>query len=324
VSIGFSDASPAVSRGSATGAPGLPAGFQETFTSRYVDANGIRMHVVTGGDGPPVYLLGGWPQTWYAWRFVMPSLADQYKVVAIDPRGAGLSDKPQHGYDSATLAADVAALADALGHSTLAIVGHDIGMWTSYALAVDHPGLLERLVVVEAIIPGLSPSPPLIGPGFINDFLWHFSFNRVQQVNEELVRGREAIYFGNQFATKSGSPGALSAESVEYYIAALREPDALRASFEYYRAIDQIIDQNQTRRSRRLEIPVLAIGGGLSCQDGVEAEMRSVADDVTGLVIPDRGHFLPEEAPEELLAAVRAFLEPYAAASTSASATGAG
>src|ERR671920_1462342 len=114
--------------GSVSGAPNLPAGFTDTFTSRYVDAGGVRLHAVTGGEGPPLLLVHGWPETWYAWRLLMPRLARDFAVVAVDQRGIGLSDKPQDGYDTGTLAGDLLALMEALGHQRFAVVGHDTGM----------------------------------------------------------------------------------------------------------------------------------------------------------------------------------------------------
>src|SRR5215471_863306 len=111
--------------GSVSGAPNLPAGFTKTFTSRYVDAGGLRQHVVIGGSGPPLLLVHGWPQNWYAWRLVMPALAQDFQVIAVDQRGIGLTDRPQDGYDTGTLAGDLVALMDALGHQKFAMVGHD-------------------------------------------------------------------------------------------------------------------------------------------------------------------------------------------------------
>jgi pimeloyl-ACP methyl ester carboxylesterase len=150
--------------GSVWGAPHLPEGFTDTFTSRYVDNGELRLHAVTGGDGPPLLLVHGWPQTWYQWRLVMPTLARDLQVVAVDQRGIGLSDKPEGGYDTATLARDLVALMDALGHRRFAVVGFDTGMLISYALAADHPDRVERLVVGEAPLPGISPPTPLILP----------------------------------------------------------------------------------------------------------------------------------------------------------------
>ena len=208
--------------GSVSGAPHLPGGFTTTFTSRYIDTGGLRQHVVTGGEGPPLLLVHGWPQTWYAWRLVMPGLARDFSVVVPDQRGTGLSGKPDDGYDTATLAGDLAALMDALGHERFAVAGHDTGMWIGYALAADHPGRVARLAVAEAAMPGVSASPPLFGSTQANDRLWHFAFNRLAGVNDQLAAG-----------------------------------------------------------------------------------------DVQTLVIPGCAHWVPEEAPEETLAALTAFLAPY-------------
>src|SRR5215510_4047206 len=121
--------------GSVSGAPNLPDGFTGMFTSRYVDTGELRLHAVTGGDGPPLLLVHGWPQTWYAWRLLMPALARDFFVIAVDQRGMGLSDKPAAGYDTGTLASDLIALMDALGHQQFAVVGHDTGMVIAYAVA---------------------------------------------------------------------------------------------------------------------------------------------------------------------------------------------
>jgi pimeloyl-ACP methyl ester carboxylesterase len=147
------------SPGSVWGAPNLPAGFTDTFTSRYVDTGQLRLHAVIGGDGPPLLLVHGWPQTWYAWRMLMPTLARDFQVVAVDQRGIGLSDKPQDGYDTGTLAGDLAAVMAAFGHRRFAMYGTDVGMPIAYALAADHRDRLERLVVSEAPLPGVTSSP---------------------------------------------------------------------------------------------------------------------------------------------------------------------
>lgn len=306
--------SAATGPGSVTGVPQLPVGFTDTFTSTHVHLDDLRLHTVTGGDGPPLLLLGGWPQTWYAWRLVMPALAQRFRVIAVDPRGVGLSDKPETGYDTATLATDLVRLMDALGHQRFAMVGHDIGMWTGYALAADHPDRIERLAVAEAAIPGVSPSPALFGPGRVNDLLWHFAFNRLASVNEELVRGREDIFFGHQFTAKAATPTSLPDHAVRHYLDTLRSsPEALRASFACYRALDETIEQNTRRLARKLTLPVLTIAGTECSGDRVETTMRLAAEDVTSVLIPDCGHFPAEEAPAALLAALDPFLAPYRA-----------
>jgi pimeloyl-ACP methyl ester carboxylesterase len=235
--------------GSVSGAPQLPDGFADTFTSRYVDTGALRLHAVIGGDGPPLLLVHGWPQTWYAWRMLMPTLAQDFQVVAVDQRGIGLSDKPEEGYDTGTLAGDLVALMEALGHHRFALYGTDTGMLISYALAADHPDRLERLVVSEAPLLGITPPFPLFLPPPLNARLWHLAFNQLPaEVNERLVRGREDTFGGGE------SSGAMVADT-----------------------------------------------------------MQLVADDVQRLVIPGCGHWVAEQAPEELLAALTAFLAPYRA-----------
>src|SRR4051812_4421423 len=176
--------------GSVTHAPNLSAGFTDTFTSRYIDANGIRQHAVIGGDGPPLLLVHGWPENWYAWRMVMPELARHYTVIAVDQRGIGLTEKPRSGYDTRTLANDLAALMDALGHKRFAVAGHDTGMIIGYALAADHPERVARVALLE--VPGpptLKASPPLFIDEAHNNRLWHIPFNRVDhELTEKLVR----------------------------------------------------------------------------------------------------------------------------------------
>lgn len=287
----------------------LPDGFLDVFTSRLMEVNGLRLHAVTGGNGPALLLIGGWPQTWYAWREVMPALARQHTVVAVDSRGAGLSDKPDDGYDAGTLSADLVALMAAFGHDRFDVVGHDIGTWTGYALAADHPARVDRLAILEALIPGLTPSPPFFGPAAVNLKLWQFGFNQLTDLNEELVQGRERLFFGWQFATKAATPDAIPAYAVDVYVDAITaDPRALRASFAYYQALDETIAQNEQRSKTRLKLPVLALGGALWSGATTAQTMRLAADDVTGVVLDDCGHYPAEEQPARFVEILEDFL----------------
>jgi pimeloyl-ACP methyl ester carboxylesterase len=299
-------------RGSVTGVPNLPDGFGDTFTSRLVDLGELRLHAVIGGEGPPLLLVHGWPQSWYAWRMLMPTLARDFEVIAVDQRGIGLSEKPADGYDTATLANDLVALMATLGHARFALYGTDTGMPIAYALAADHPERVERLAVSEAPLPGISPSPPLFLPPALNQRLWHLTFNQLPaEVNEALVRGREEIFFGAEFDASAGTK-KLPAEVVSYYVESLaRDPEALRGSFELYRQFPTIIAQNEQRKSRRLAMPVLAIGGEESGGAGVAETMKLVADEVQGVVLSGAAHWVAEQAPDELLAALTEFLSLY-------------
>src|SRR5262252_3022594 len=297
--------------GSVPGAPGLPAGFTDTFTSGYVDAGKLRLHAVTGGEGPPLLLVHGWPQLWYQFRLIMPALARDFSVVAVDQRGIGLSDKPQDGYDTATLANDLVALMETLGHQRFALYGTDVGMPIAYAVAADHPDRVDRLVVSEAPLPGISPSPPLFLPPGLNERLWHLAFNQLPEVNEQLVTGREDIFFGAEFDASAGT-NKLPSDAVRYYIDTLAaDPDHLRGSFEFYRAIPTTSAQNEQRKARRLTLPVLAIGGAESSGEGPGNTMKLVADNVQTIVLTGSAHWVAEQAPEQLLAALTTFLAPY-------------
>jgi pimeloyl-ACP methyl ester carboxylesterase len=294
--------------GSISGAPNLPAGFTNTFTSRYIDTGEVRLHAVIGGDGPPL-LVHGWPETRYAWRQLMPTLARDFTVVAVDQRGIGLSDKPAGGYDTGTLAGDLAGLMDALGHQRFAMVGHDTGFAISYALAADYPDRVDRVALAEIPGPPIpSHSPPVFVPGPVNDRLWHIPFNRVDKLPEQLVSGREDIFFGYEFAIQGGK---LPDDLIGYYIDLVSNPDSLRGSLGFYRGLDTTLAQNEQRKSRPLTMPILAIGGAASHGEHVGEAMKSLANDVQTVVIPGAGHWVAEQAPEEMLAALTVFLAPY-------------
>ena len=298
--------------GSVSGAPNLPEGFTDTFDSRYVHAGDVRLHAVVGGEGPPLLLIHGWPQTWYAWRMLMPALAQDFQVVAADQRGIGLSDKPRDGYDIGTLAGDLVRLMQALGHERFAVYGTDTGMPIAHALAADHPERVERLVVSEAFLPGIASALPLFVPPTLNARLWHLMFNQLPgEVNEALVRGREEVFFGAEFAASAGTT-KLPDDAVRYYVDTLAaDPEALRGSFEFYRAISTSAAQNEDRKARRLTMPVLAIGGEESGGENAANAMKLVADDVQGVVLRGSGHWVAEQAPDQLLAALTEFLAPY-------------
>jgi pimeloyl-ACP methyl ester carboxylesterase len=298
--------------GSVSGAPNLPDGFADMFESRFVDIDGLQLHAVVGGEGPPLLLIHGWPQTWYAWRMVMPALAQDFRVIAVDQRGIGMSDKPRDGYDIGTLANDLVALMDALGHEQCAVYGTDTGMPIAHALAADHPERVARLVVSEAFLPGIASALPLFVPPVLNARLWHLMFNQLPgEVNEALVRGREDVFFGAEFAASAGTT-KLPDDVVRYYVDTLAaDGDALRGSFEFYRAISTSAAQNEERKARRLTMPVLGIGGEESGGENAANAMKLVADDVQAVVLRGSGHWVAEQAPEDLLTALTEFLAPY-------------
>jgi pimeloyl-ACP methyl ester carboxylesterase len=297
--------------GSVSGAPNLPSGFGATFTSRYVTTGEVRLHAVIGGDGPPLLLIHGWPGSWYYWRLVMPALAEDFEVIAVDQRGIGLSDKPEDGYDSRTLANDFVGLMDALDHEQFAVVGVDTGMLIGYALAADHADRVMRLAVGEAPLPGITPPTPLVLPDPLVDRLWHIPFNQLKETNEKLVRGREDTFFGAEFSASAGT-NKLPADTVKYYVDGLASsPEALHGSFQLYRAFGATTAQNEERKTRRLTMPVLAMGGAESVGAMAADTMKLTADNVETLVVPDIGHWLAEQAPDAIVTALTEFLAPY-------------
>ena len=271
----------------------------------------LRQHVVIGGSGPPLLLVHGWPQNWYAWRLVMPALARDFEVIAPDQRGIGLTDKPKDGYDPGTIADDLVALMDALGHKRFALVGTDTGLPIAYALAADHPERVERVVLAEVPgPPGTVDSPPFFCPEPLNNGLWHIAVNRLDEVNEQLVKGREDIYFGYEFNIQAG-PNKLPDDSINYYVGLLSNPDSLHGTFAFYREWDAMMAQNEQRKNQPLTMPVLAISGVDSWGEAVGEAMKPLANDVQSAVIPGAGHWFAEQAPEETLAALAPFLAPY-------------
>jgi len=299
-----------------SGAPNLPECFSETFASHYVDTGEVRLHAVVGGDGPPLLLIHGWPGSWYYWRLVMPALARDFEVIAVDQRGIGLSDKPEEGYDTATLANDLVGLMDELGHEQFSVVGVDTGMLIAYAVAADYPDRVVRLAVGEAPLPGITPPTPLVLPDQFVDRLWHIPFNQLKETNEKLVRGREDVFFGAEFSASAGT-NKLPAETVKYYVDGLASSaEALHGSFQLYRAFRATSAQNDERKAHRLPMPVLAMGGEQSGGAMAADTMKLVADDVDTLVIPGIGHWLAEQAPAEFVSALSEFLAPYRDAAT--------
>ncbi|WP_454669665.1 alpha/beta fold hydrolase [Achromobacter kerstersii] len=280
----------------------------DAVSHQYVQVDGKRIHCAVMGDGPPVLLVPGWPQTWFTWRHIMKSLAQAgYTAIAVDPPGTGDSDRPAHGYDTGAVARVLHCLMGQLGHPVYQLIGHDIGMWVAYAMASDYPDAIRRLVLTEAVIPGLAPAPPIFVPPEDNIFLWHFLFNQLHDLPEALITGRERAYLSFMFDKWSHRRDRVAAD---VYIDAYSSPGALRAGFAYYRAIPETIRQNLERSKTPLCMPTLAIGAEHATRDAPLVTMRDNASDLTGVIIPDCGHFVTEECHEAFSEHVLAFLSP--------------
>lgn len=278
-------------------------------------ADGLRLHYVVAGEGAPVLLLPGWPQSWYQWRFVIPLLVSEgRRVYAVDPRGFGDSDKPDLGYDLATAAHDIHVLIEELGLSDgrgTDVIAHDVGTWIAHALVTTHPGDVRRLVATDSTIPGVSDPPPAGYPDRLrNTRSWHFGFNRVDGLPEALIHGREreflAWFFGPHKATRTW---AIDEDAFEEYLRVFSFPGAVRAGLMYYREAFSAegLRASAARAQVRLPMPILTLGGADSDSDGLHTAFARSSDDVSGIVWEGIGHYLPEECPEEVVEAVLEF-----------------
>lgn len=275
------------------------------FEDRYTNIGDLRLHFVMGGKGPAVLLVPGWPETWWAWRHVMPELATHFTVIAVDTRGMGESSRPTSGYDMASVANDLYQLMTQLGYPHFRMVGHDIGVWISYAMAVDHPEAPERIVLIDSNIPGVTPPPPIFRSKADNTHSWHFMFNQLDDLPELLVQGRERQYLSWLFSNYAYKPGAVA---MNEYIRAYSMPGAMRAGFAYYRALPETIEQNRVRMRSRLTMPILALGGEYGTASIAESTIKPYADNLRGGVLPACGHYVPEECPQALLDRIMPFL----------------
>jgi pimeloyl-ACP methyl ester carboxylesterase len=272
---------------------------------------GLRSHYVEAGNGDRIIvLLHGFPQTWWEWRQVIPILANAgFRVIAPDYRGAGNSSRPIGGYDKRTLANDLRSLL----HEHLkierriALVGHDIGLMVAYAYAEIYRDAVSHLVVMDAPLPGTTVFDSIR----TDPRVWHFAFHGARDIPEMLVASRERQYLQAFFNARIFNPSALSESDIDHYTSAYSAPGAMRAGFELYRAFDQDVENNRDalKRNGKLEIPVLAVFGSISnTGPRVEEMMWEVADNVTGLCVPNAAHWIAEENPEAFTSGLLRFV----------------
>lgn len=296
-------------------------GMQRVHHSMF-EREGVRIHYVTAGTAPgksdndrTILLLHGWPQTWWEWRHVIEPLCnDGWFVVAPDYRGAGGSSKPANGYDKQTMAADIRALLLHLGVTNpITLVSHDLGMLVGYAFATLYPDDVERLVLMEAPIPGTKAFQSVATTRFSEAKLWHFHLHgAADNVAEMLIAGSEFPYLRSFYVRLSSNPDAISLADVQRYVADYTAPGAMRAGLELYRAF--VTDEDDNRRmlseKGKLKMPVLGLGGTASFFLPLAEEMLSeVAENVTVRPIEDSGHWIAEEQPDAFLRELRRFIQ---------------
>ncbi len=276
--------------------------FWRRFRHASARVDDVNLHYVVGGEGPPVLLIPGWPQSWYAWRYVMPQLAAAgYRVIAVDPRGMGESDAPPGSYDLATVSAELHHFAAKIGlfeNGPIDVVGHDVGSWIAYAWAADWRADIRRVAMFDALIPGLSAPRSDLPADEANLRSWHFSFNQLDELPQLLIAGREEVFLTWLFRAKALQPWTITAEDIAIYARQLAAPGALRAVTGYYQSALSPAGAaaNRLRAEKRLDIPVLAVGAERGVGGRIVNALQSLAANVQGEVILNAGHYLPEEA----------------------------
>lgn len=276
--------------------------FWQQFRHASARVDEVNIHYVEGGEGPPVVLIPGWPQSWYAWRYVMPQLVEAgHRVIAIDPRGMGESDAPAGGYDLASVAAELHQFAQTIGlleNGPIDVVGHDVGSWMAYAWAADWRPDVGRVALLDALIPGLSAPRTDLSIDEANRRSWHFAFNQLDGLSEVLIAGREEAFLTWLFRAKSLQPWTITAEDIALYARQLAAPGALRAVTGYYQSAFSLegIAANRLRAETPLDIPLLALGAERGLGEHMVSALHKLASNVRGDVVRNAGHYLPEEA----------------------------
>src|SRR5262245_5310348 len=286
---------------------GLPG-----FHNAYAEVNGIRLHYVEGGQGQPLILLPGWPQTWWQFSRIMPDLAKRNRIIAVDLRGMGGSSKPRGGYDKKTMASDVHALVRKLGYDKVNIAGHDIGSMVAFSFAANYPHATNKLAMLDTAHPyeaflqiPMLPAPGSYDPASPARHLWWFAFNQVPDLPEKLLEGRYSLLQSWVFDYKAGNKSPITAHDRAVYAAAYNSADAIRAEQGWYQTFGQDIADQKTYA--RLEMPVLGLGGA-----GYDRLNDFLGPRTTNLKIvrfEKTGHWIPEERPQETVKALREFFE---------------
>ena len=256
----------------------------------FVTINNIRFHYVVSGQGPVVVLLHGMGGTWYTWRHIIPALARHYMVLAPDLRGFGDSEKPATGYDKKTMAKDIHTLLDQLGHQSFLLAGHDFGGPIAYALAAAYPESVLRLAVFESTV--LLPTAKSALPP------WFVTFFQTPDIPEVLIKGHEREFLKTWMDQLTVNKSAISKEDFNEYARTYALPGAVRAGAELYRAFPTDLADNREASKNKLRMPVLAFGAESGMKNNTLQSFQMVADHVQGGVVPDCGHFVPEERPQ--------------------------
>jgi pimeloyl-ACP methyl ester carboxylesterase len=278
------------------------------FVSDTAGVNGTTIHYVRGGTGPVVILVHGFPEDWYEWHTIMPRLSKKFTVVAIDLRGIGGSKATPAGYEKANMAEDIHQLIVRLKLEHVYVVGHDIGGMVAYAFLRSHPEETRGTMIIDVGLPGISPWEE----DKVNPVLWHFGFHQMPKLPEQLIAGRQFIYFREAFFDRfSLNNKAITDDEVTHDANSYGTPEQLRAGLELYRAFPADEKFNAAQQSR-LEVPIVLAGADHSVAPNLpriaESLRKNGCASVTIEVIAKSGHYVAEEQPE----VVAGLIERYA------------
>lgn len=276
---------------------------QTQIKDRFANVNGVKLHYLVAGNGDPVILLHGYAQNSHMWRPLMAALATTHTIIAPDLRGFGQSSKPMTGFDKKTMAQDVHALATLLGLRRVVIVGHDIGLMVAYAYAAQYPNEVDRIVLMDAFLPGVGDWKTV---WLLRD-LWHFHF--YGETPLRLVTGRERIYFEHFWNDFAADPKHSVPEADRrFYARSYAQPGAMRAGFEVFRSFEQDAKDFAEFAQTKLSVPMLVLTGEKASGNFLIEQARLVDTNVEGVLIKGKGHWLMEEAPREVIPKLVAFI----------------
>ncbi len=271
--------------------------------SEFAEINGIKLHYLVAGNGDPIVLLHGYAETSQMWLPLIAKLADKHTVIAPDLRGFGESSAPDDGYTKKAMAQDIHALVKSLKYDRIGLVGHDIGLMVAYAYAAQYPGEVDRLVLMEAFLPGVGDWNSV----FLLRDLWHFHFYGKTPL--ALVTGRERIYldhFWNDFAADPAK--SVPEKDREFYAKAYAQPGHMRAGMEVFRAFPKDAEDFAGFAKTRLQMPLLVLSGEKAGGPFLIEQGKMVASNVEGVLVKGSGHRLMEEAPDPVMAKLVEFL----------------
>jgi pimeloyl-ACP methyl ester carboxylesterase len=274
------------------------------FTDKFAQVNGTRIHYRVGGQGSPVVLLHGYAQTSHMWNPILGDLAKHHTVIVPDLRGAGDSEKAAGGYDKKNMAKDVHELVRGISAQPATIVGHDIGLMVAYAYAAQYPGDTQKLVLMDAFLPGIGNWKDM----WLMRDLWHFHF--YGPTPEALVAGRERTYFEhfwNDFAADKTK--SVSEADRRIYAAAYAQPGGMHSGFQYFQNFEQDAKDFAQLGQTKLTMPVMVLSGEKSGGSFLIDQTRLVAEHVDGRIIKGSGHWIIDEAPGQTIPALLDFIQ---------------